>query len=73
MHHFNSKMIIQVHISRNFIRKYLLPSTGFKPLTFWLVFSYLGITFLSGMCISPINSFVPRGCSGVILRSNIIF
>ena len=42
---------IEVYLNRDFMRKNILPAQGFEPLTFWLMSSCLGITFLTGIFI----------------------
>ena len=53
MEKFHAMMIIQVDFNTDFMRINTLLTLGFEPKTFQIVPSRLGITFLSGMSISP--------------------
>ena len=53
MEKFHTIMIMQVDLNTDFMRKNILPAPGFEPMAFQIVPSRLGITFLSGMSISP--------------------
>ena len=53
MEKIHTMMIIQVDLNTDFMRKNILPAPRFEPKTFQIVPSRLGITFLSGMSISP--------------------
>ena len=55
----NKKMIIQVNLIWSFARKNLMEGLGLdsSPFTFRIVSFCPGITFVTGICISPINHF----------------
>ena len=57
MYVFRSKMIVQVHLNRNFMK--ILPPPEFEQLSYWFMSFWLGITFVKGICISPIDYFAP--------------
>ena len=59
MYKFHGKMIVQVHFYRDFTRKNILQPSGLELMTFQLMFSCLGITFLTEICIFPIKDFAP--------------
>ena len=54
MYNFHSQMmIIQENLSGDLMENKIWLALGFEPTTFRLVSSCLGITFLTGICISP--------------------